>query len=207
MTSFSEAFLWMSVIFPLVFSAGPGNVLCAVAGATNGFKQSIPFILGLDCVYTSYALLAGFGMATIFETYPQAFVPVQILGAVYVAWLGFKFLKRRSLKTNQTAAKLTFYDGVISQALNVKGVAIILTMYSQFIDTDKPLASEVLSLSLALLLLNLFTHTTWAYGGAWIATHFASDKAVRLQSQIFGVMLILISAWLLLRSGLSSYLL
>jgi threonine/homoserine/homoserine lactone efflux protein len=202
MTSFSEAFLWLSVIFPLVFSAGPGNVLCAVAGATNGFRQSIPFILGLDFVYTGYALLAGFGMATIFKTYPQAFVPVQILGAVYVAWLGFKFIKRRSVKSCQTITKLSFYDGVISQALNVKGVAIILTMYSQFIDADQPLYSEVLGLSLALLLLNLFTHATWAYGGAWIADRFASDRAVRLQSLVFGVMLILISIWLLLRSGL-----
>lgn len=203
MTSFSEAALWLSVIFPLVFSAGPGNVLCAIAGATNGFKQSIPFILGLDLVYTSYALLAGFGMATVFETYPQALVPVQILGAVYVAWLGFKFLRRRTVKASQSVAKLTFYDGVVSQALNVKGVAIILTMFSQFIDRDQSLGSEVLSLTLALLLLNLFTHTTWAYGGAWIARHFASDRAVRLQSQVFGVMLILISIWLLMRSGLS----
>jgi threonine/homoserine/homoserine lactone efflux protein len=202
MTSFTEAVLWLSVIFPLVFSAGPGNVLCAVAGASNGFRQSIPFILGLDCVYTSYALLAGFGMATIFETYPQVFVPIQLLGAVYVAWLGFKFLKRRSIKTSQTVTKLSFYDGVISQALNVKGVAIILTMYSQFIDTDQPLAGEVISLSLALLLLNLLTHATWAYGGAWIARTFASDKAVRIQSLVFGVMLILVSVWLLLRSGI-----
>lgn len=92
-------------------------------------------------------------MATVFETYPQVFVPVQILGAIYAAWLGFKFLKRRSVTTNQTVAQLTFYDGVVSQVLNVKGVAIILTMYSQFIDTDQPLASGVISLSMALLLL------------------------------------------------------
>ncbi|WP_044419240.1 LysE family transporter [Halarcobacter anaerophilus] len=73
MGSFSEFLLWLSVIFPLVFSAGPGNVLCAICGASNGFKKSIPFVLGLNLVYTLYSLLAGFGLAVILINYPKIF--------------------------------------------------------------------------------------------------------------------------------------
>lgn len=197
MGSFSEALLWLGVIFPLVFSAGPGNVLCAVCGATNGFKNSIPFILGLNLVYTTYALLAGFGLASILKTYPNIFFAVQILGITYIFYLGYKFLIRKKIETKDSKTNLSFKDGVISQALNIKGISIVFTMYSQFLDKEQSLAYEVLTLSLALLILNLFTHMTWSYGGSWMAKKFASNYAVELQSKIFGVMLILIALWLL----------
>ena len=73
-------------------------------------------------------------------------------------------------------------------------------MYSQFLNEDVSLVYEVLTLSLALLILNLFTHMTWSYGGSWMAKKFASNYAVELQSKIFGIMLIGIAVWLLFGS-------
>ena len=200
MNNFSEFILWFGVIFPLVFSAGPGNVLCAVCGANNGFKNSIAFILGLNLVYTSYALLAGFGLGSIINSFPKLFFVVQILGVLYIFYLGFKFLSRKEVETKDSKTNLSFIDGVISQALNIKGVTIVLTMYSQFLNQNEPLVYEVITLSLALLFLNLFTHTTWSYGGYWMANKFASSLAVKIQSKIFGSMLIGIALWLLFQS-------
>ena len=198
MDSAAEFFLWMSVIFPLVFSAGSGNLLCAISGASNGFAKSLPFILGLDVVYASYSLLAGFGLAVVVTRFPTLFFIVQILGVLYIFWLGIKFFLRSSVKQKEAPTQLTFIDGAISQALNIKGITIVLTMYSQFLDSTQ-LVYDVLTLTLALLLLNLFTHMTWAYGGAWIAQKFTSDYAVQIQSKIFGSMLIGVSVWLLYR--------
>lgn len=199
MSSFAEFLLWLGVIFPLVFSAGPGNILCAVCGASNGLKKSVPFILGLDLVYTTYALLAGFGLVTVVTNYPKFFSFVQLAGVLYIIWLGYKFLQRKNVQSDSTVGHLRFIDGVISQALNVKGIAIVITMYSQFLDKEN-LVFEVITLSLALLILNLFTHLTWAYGGAWMAKNFASDYAVRVQGKVFGSMLILVACWLFYRS-------
>ncbi|PWQ97493.1 LysE family translocator [Leucothrix arctica] len=200
MGSLSEFVLWLGIIFPLVFSAGPGNVLCAVCGASNGFKKSIPFILGLDLVYTTYALLAGFGLSAIVLKYPKLFFIVQIGGVLYILWLGYKFLIRKGIQTKELEGQLTFMDGVISQALNVKGITIVMTMYSQFLDKDESIIYEVLSLSLALLVLNLCTHMTWSFGGSWMAKKFASSYAVQVQSKVFGLMLIGIAVWLLYQS-------
>jgi len=200
MTSFGEIILWLGVIFPLVFSAGPGNVLCAVCGANNGFKKSIPFILGLNFSYTLYSLLIGFGLGSILLKFPTIFFIVQLLGVIYIFWLGYKFLIRKEVHANESNTKLTFLDGVISQALNIKGLTIVITMYSQFLNEDSSLSYEVIRLSLLLLILNLFTHTTWSYGGAWMAQKFASNHAVQVQSKIFGSMLILISLWLLFKA-------
>ncbi|WP_252179368.1 LysE family translocator [Endozoicomonas sp. 4G] len=203
MTTLPEFFLWLGVIFPLVFSAGPGNVLCAVCGASNGFKKSIPFILGLDLVYTTYALLAGFGLSALITNYPKLFFFIQVGGVIYIFWLGYKFLIRKNIDNNNSIRQLTFIDGVISQALNIKGVTIILTMYSQFLNRGESIIYEVVSLSLCLLLLNLFTHMSWSYGGAWMAKKFASNYAVQVQSKLFGSMLIAIAFWLFYQSMLT----
>jgi threonine/homoserine/homoserine lactone efflux protein len=200
MNSLAEFFLWLGVVFPLVFSAGPGNVLCAVCGGTNGFKKSIPFILGLDLVYTLYALLIGFGLSAIIINYPKVFFIVQIIGVLYILWLGYKFLGRKKIEKKESKLQLKFIDGVISQALNVKGITIVITMYSQFLDRGQSIFYEVISLSFALLLLNLLTHMTWSYGGSWMANKFASNYAVQIQSKIFGCMLISIALWLFYQS-------
>jgi threonine/homoserine/homoserine lactone efflux protein len=197
MGSFSEFLLWLSVIFPLVFSAGPGNVLCAICGASNGFRKSIPFVLGLNLVYTSYSLLAGFGLAVILINYPKIFFSIQLLGVIYIFWLGYKFLSKKDIKQKNSSTNLNFMDGLISQTLNIKGISIVLTMYSQFLDKNQSIVYEVSTLSLTLLLLNLFTHMTWVYGGSWMAKKFASNYAVKIQSKIFGGMLIAVSFWLL----------
>jgi len=59
--------LWLAVLFPLVYSPGPGNILCAVCGAANTFRGAVPFILGLDVVYTSYAVLMGLGLGAVIQ--------------------------------------------------------------------------------------------------------------------------------------------
>ena len=188
--------MWFAVIFPLVFSAGPGNVLCAVVGAANEFRGALPFVFGLDVVYSSYSLLAGFGMAAVLLSRPSVLTFVQATGAIYVFWLGIRFFARRKVSSGEDRPRLGFWNGAVSQALNVKGVTIILAMYSQFLDADRPIIAEVLSLTAALTALNLCTHMTWAYGGVWIARKFASDKAVRAQGIVFGAMLVIISLWL-----------
>ncbi|MTI09704.1 LysE family translocator [Curvivirga aplysinae] len=192
------ALLWLSVLFPLVFSVGPGNLLCAVAGGAQGYRKSLPFILGLDVVYSSYSLIFGFGLGAIVLQSPTLMKTVQVIGAIYVAWLALKFMRRRHVEAKELP-QLRFLDGVISQALNVKGISIILTMYSQFLDAEKALVPQVLLLTLALLLLNLFTHSVWTLGGSWMAKTFASDRVVRIQSMIFGIMLLIVAGWLLLK--------
>ena len=202
MGSFSEFIVWLGVIFPLVFSAGPGNILCAISGASNGFKQSIPFILGLNLVYTLYSLVAGFGMASIVYQYPAVFNILQLIGVVYIIWLGYKFFSKKIVGKKDSVKQLHFIDGIISQSLNIKGMAIVLTMYSHFLDTEQSLYYEVLSLSFAFLLINLFTHFSWAYGGQWMTRVLTSDKAVKIQNKIYGSMLLLVAVWLLYQTNI-----
>lgn len=191
--------LWFGLVFPLVFSPGPGNVLCAINGANSGFRRAVPFVFGLDLVYSSYALLAGIGLATLIDRYPYWIQVMQLLGALYIAWLGVKMMQRRSANHNQNIEPLRFFDGVISQALNVKGVSIILTMYSQFLRPSENIWPQIWMLTSALTIMNLAAHFSWTYGGAWLAARLASERAIRWQGRIYGLLLFAVAGWLFIR--------
>lgn len=187
---------WLAVVFPLVYSPGPGNVLCAISGAANTFAGSLPFIFGLNLSYATYSLLIGFGMGAVIQEYAGAFYYVQILGCLYIFYLAAAFFFRKAAEIG-AAKKLSFKDGVIAQALNIKGVSIVVLIYSQFLSEDGGLAPQVLILTAMLASLNLFTHCSWALGGWWLISKLASDGAAKIQNRIYGVMLFSVAVWLL----------
>ncbi|MGU9950725.1 MAG: LysE family translocator [Gammaproteobacteria bacterium WSBS_2016_MAG_OTU1] len=187
---------WLAVIFPLVYSPGPGNILCAVSGASNGFRGSVPFVLGLNFSYATWTLLIGFGLGALIEKYPDVFYYVQLAGCAYIFYLAMTFFLHKASKENKNATKLTFLDGIVSQALNVKGVSIVILMYSQFLISDNAILPQVIKLSIMLAALNLFTHFSWVLGGAWIVSKLASGRAVKIQNKIYGAMLFLVAIWL-----------
>lgn len=195
--NFEFFILWLAVLFPLVYSPGPGNILCAVCGAANTFRGAAPFILGLDVVYTSYAVLMGLGLGAVIQRHPPAFAALQFAGVLYLLYLAYSFYARSAAAGKQKARRLTFKDGLISQALNIKGVSIITLMYSQFLDPAQNIPAQVALLSAMLLALNLFTHFTWALGGAWMVSRFASEKSANIQNKIYAALLFAVAVWLL----------
>lgn len=188
--------LWFSVIFPLVYSPGPGNILCAISGAINGFRGSVAFIAGLNVSYSAYALLAGFGLGTIIQQYEAVFYYVQIAGCVYIFYLAAAFFVKSPAKQTTNTKRLTFADGALSQALNIKGISIVILMYSQFLDAEAALLPQVLHLSAMLAALNVLTHLSWALGGSWMVSKLASARAANIQNKIYAALLFGVAIWL-----------
>ena len=44
----AEVFKLFLLVFPLMFSPGPTNFLCAASGSRHGVVRSVPMILGMD---------------------------------------------------------------------------------------------------------------------------------------------------------------
>ncbi len=84
-------------------------------------------------------------------------------GCAYIFYLTMTFFLHKASKVNENATKLTFRDGVVSQALNVKGAPIVILMYSQFLISDNAILPQVIKLSIMLATLNLFTHFSWGW--------------------------------------------
>jgi len=190
--------LWLLTMVPLIFSAGPGNIMVAAAGAQSGLSGSLRFICGLDVTYFILAMAVGLGLGDVLKVYPSASKYLSYFGIAYIIYLASRFLRSSTIGTADTTMSFGLKDGMFVQITNAKGVIMLIVMFSEFSRIGS--LGHVLILSLALAGLNLVSHLLWASAGGVIRNVIERHPEVlRIQNMIFGIMLLGVATWLLFR--------
>ena len=187
--------LWLTVMVPLVCSAGPINVTFAASAAQFGIIKLLPFTLSTRIVFFLESLVVGFGLGKVLNQYPQLIKYTQYVGAIYLLYLAYKFFCSSYIKMKASSTAPTFYDGLILQILNVKALVNVLFIFSLFIDNSSPQFVQVLILSTTLLVLAIISAFIWQVGGIFMAKLFGFKKLVKVQGYVFGSMLVAVAVW------------
>ena len=196
----SFVLLWLGVMFPLVFSPGPANIVFAASGAGVGFRRSLPLVCGVDLVFVLKSALIGYGAGQLLSEYPEVLNGLQLIGASYLFYLAFGFLKRTVASGNQqTFLQLSFLDGVVIQLLNAKGWIMVVLMFSLFVEPAKEFAGSYAELSLItmLFILNVLTHLAWVMFGDLFARMTGGSKGAQWQGYFYFGCLLMVACWLL----------
>lgn len=192
------AFLGYAV--PMIISPGPGNTLLATAGGRYGIGGSIPFWSGFEVANLALCALYGLGLGGALHEHPQIHVVLKWAGAAYLLYLAWGFF-RASAKTASQAAdtrRLGFSDGFICVFLNPKIHSMIAVMFAQFLTPGLSLSLQVGQLSIAFVVLGLFCHFPWIYGGKVILGRFNSPRALRIQAAVFGTSMLLVALYVVM---------
>ncbi len=182
-------------LFPLAYSPGPGNMFFAANGARFGFRATLRANLGYHLATWLVTAAIGLGAYGILAQQPALFQVLKFIGAGYVFYLAWKFLRAGAFNPDLTARVAGFWDGVILLMLNPKAYVIIALMFTQFLGTEVALTQVVL-ITTVFTLNNLFAFSLWTLVGAQMAALF--QRADRELNIGFGVMLALIALWMLL---------
>lgn len=192
-------FLFFGLMFPLVFSPGPANIVFAMSGISQGIKRSIPLIIGVDLVFIIYSLLIGLGLDKVLQLYPSLIFVLQLLGSLYIIYLAYKFLRSNNTKMQSTKKVFTFKDGVLLQTLNPKGWAMILLMFSTLTDSSFNHNEQIIALVIMLAILNISTHFIWVITGNHISKWIENEKTNKILNYFFSASLFIVAVWLLLQ--------
>ncbi|QEN89911.1 LysE family translocator [Labrys sp. KNU-23] len=195
-----EAFVKLFLlVFPLMFSPGPTNFLCAASGSRHGVVRSVPMILGMDLMVFLPALVVGLGVTGFLVNYPGLLTMVQLVGALVVLYIAFEMARGASpdAPTASGAQPMGFWGGMLVQGLNVKGLTLLLIIYAQFQLADKGLVANALIIAIALTVLSLVSHFVWTLGAMWLARRFSSPQAMRIQGFVYAFMLALVAVWMM----------
>jgi leucine efflux protein len=141
----------------LIFLAipGPGTIklLTCVGEAKGGFKAGVWGTLGLLVGDLVWMVLALSGVAALAAAYPKAFDTLRLLGAVYLAWLGWQLI-RATLATKsaqstsapvmtseagsvaQRGAKQWFSESCLVSLSNPKVIGFYVAFFPLFIDAS-----------------------------------------------------------------------
>ena len=161
------AFVAAIVLFLAI--PGPGNLALITSTGKGGIRGGLAATLGVIAGDQVLMWAAVAGVAAVLATYPAAFAAVQWLGAVYLAWLGWKML---SAKPGDAPVLNIRPRQYFQQALNPKAIVFYMAFFPLFVDPKHHLgllSFAVMAATIAAL--------TFLYGlGMTLLTHHLAER-------------------------------
>ena len=115
-------FLMFSFSLAMSISPGPVNIAIVASGINHGFKKTFAFISGATIGFTLLLILTSLGLSKVYEQYASAFIVLELLGALFICYVGYKIASSKgTIQINEKDKKyLKFYEGFLLQWLNPK---------------------------------------------------------------------------------------
>ena len=166
------AFVAAIVLFLAI--PGPGNLALITSTGKGGVRGGLAATLGVIAGDQVLMWAAVAGVATLLATTPTAFYAVQWLGAVYLAWLGWKMLSARpgDAPVLNIRAGQYFRQALAITLLNPKAIVFYVAFFPLFVDPQHHqglLSFGVMAATIAAL--------TFLYGlGMTLLTHHLAER-------------------------------
>ena len=194
MFGISDYGAFVAAMIVCLLSPGPGNLALITSTSKGGVSGGMGATLGVIAGDQVLMWMAVAGVAALLATYPTAFAAVQWLGAIYLAWLGFKMLvaKPGSAPVLHIKPSHYFQQAFAITLLNPKAIVFYMAFFPLFVDPARHqglLTFGVMAATIAVL--------AFQYGLVVVLlTHFlaerlrASPVIGRILEKIAGVFLI-----------------
>ena len=166
------AFVAAIVVFLAI--PGPGNLALITSTGKGGVRGGLAATLGVIAGDQVLMWAAVAGVATLLATTPTAFYAVQWLGAVYLAWLGWKMLTARpgDAPVLHIRAGQYFRQALAITLLNPKAIVFYMAFFPLFVDPQHHqglVSFAVMAATIAVL--------TFLYGlGMTLLTHHLAER-------------------------------
>jgi len=194
---------WAILLIPLMYSPGPTNILVASTGATFGFRNATPLIVGINVGLALQILVIALGVNRFFESHPAILVIMHWLGVFYMFWLAYYFFrtKRASQVSNGQSQKLSrksaFIEGVLIEILNPKVWISLVVTFSVFAEDVMTIENGSTLLGAVTIGLNIVNNLMWAILGAFLIRRLCSGSFLKYQNYVYGLMLGSVGLWML----------
>ncbi|WP_248752179.1 LysE family translocator [Pseudomonas sp. MWU15-20650] len=148
--------------FSVMYSPGPVNFMGLNAGLTGKFRHCTGFFIGVGCAMLLLFALFGYTGEAIIS---QAALPyISLVGGVYTLYLAYQVFTARTVvdeASSTTPVKtLTFWNGLVIQLLNPKGIMAVLPITSVMLPAAHITGASIFGVSVLLAI--------GAFGAPWI---------------------------------------
>lgn len=184
----------------LLGSPGPATLSLAAVGATFGVSKGLPYLFGILLGLLCAMAGAVFGVAAIFEQWPEVQLSVQLLGAAYLMYVAFRIATAPVLADGEAEQHKMpgFRDGFVLNLLNPKAYAAFFVLFSEFLVPFDDISDRYIATSLIVFAVAIIVDTIWLVIGSGIRTVFSHPKSARITRILFALSIVAATLWTLL---------
>ena len=147
------------------YTPGPNNLLSMSYASSLGLRKSFHFNLGISMGFFIVMSACAIFTSALSTLIPKIELPLKILGAAYMLYLGWKIFKSTEAGPVDGKHGATFLSGMMLQFVNVKIYIYAITAFSLYV---LPVYSSVPMLFLFVIILTLIGASgnyIWAFFG------------------------------------------
>ena len=158
------ALFW--VVF--VTTPGPNAVNCIGNGMSFGFRKSLWGVAAILTQATLFLLLSAAGSTALIAASPTLFGWLRLLGAAVLIRLGGRgrITAGRPVEARPTTARAIYGRAFLIATINAKSVAGYLAAFSQFVQPDIPIWTQMWAIVPTALTITALSYTAYTAIGA-----------------------------------------
>jgi threonine/homoserine/homoserine lactone efflux protein len=202
--------IWEYFIAAVVIVLAPGpSVLFVIARAIAwGRATAVATVLGNVTGAFTLSVVVAVGLGPILQRSEIAFISVQVLGGLYLVYLGITAIKHSRIHANDITNQgdirpskwRSMREGFWVGALNPKGMVFFAAILPQFVDREAGnITSQLILMGAIFALLALFFDSGWGVLAGTIRNWLATElKRLVLMRMTGGVVMIILGLLTLL---------
>ena len=195
-----------------IASPGPGVFLTLSNALNFNFRSAFAGIIGIASGMGVISIIAATSLGIIITTSQALLSIIKIVGAIYLAYLGYKLLKAppRKMSDDNCDAEdnpssfLLFRQGFVVSLFNPKPIVFFMALFPQFINKNEPFTHQFVLLSSVFFALVVTIHCIYGSSASKLKKKFSHGKIFNYLNKIGGSVF-MIFAITLLASSLMPY--
>ncbi|MCK5445718.1 MAG: LysE family translocator [Rhodospirillaceae bacterium] len=191
---------FLLTVSAIVLSPGPDTLIILRYTLSSGTRTGLITVAGVQTGLLVHTTLAVLGISVIIASSPVLFKGVAVLGALYIAWLGFQGFREGGLLDVNNGGKSgvsgrkAYLDAILCNVLNPKVILIFLALFPNFVETDRGnVTGQLLTLALGLIIMNTLWQVPLALAAEVVRRWLLNPTAYKIVTRSTGVLLIAIA--------------
>ncbi|MCP4325598.1 MAG: LysE family translocator [Psychromonas sp.] len=179
--------------FVMSVTPGPNNVMLLASGAQFGYQKTLPHIFGILIGVASLLVAVLLGLGLIFESYPQLYDLLKVVGTIYLFWLAWKITtastENSTLSNKQNRdAPMSLINASLFQFVNPKAWAMSIGSISTFTLSGEAYIESGIWIMICFAITGFIAISLWTYLGVKISLLLTTKQQKKRFNYTMGLM-------------------
>ncbi len=196
---------FLGIMAVMAVTPGPANLFSVANGVERGKAGALLCVVGMNAATLVWFGAAALGLGALVVAFPQLFRAISLIGALYVAWLGYNAF-RGAFRTAADPKAATIrpgrsalVDGFMVQIANPKAVLFFTAVLPPFVDVNRPAVPQLALFAVATIGMDVLSMSAYGLGGAALARRMSEPRFRRGFSLFTGILLLAASVLIISR--------